>query len=122
MKQIISVLIIFTGFFCHAGELPKWVENSCKVVNLNQFVKWMKDSDIFYNIRETTSKEIKIESGQVSQDVRMHFDDSKKCLNRIMRSTCTPIGLDTDHPALVVILELSDCENKRVMIRKTVAK
>ena len=116
--KILSLGLVLIGTFCQANELPKWVENSCKVINLNQFVDWMKDSDVLYNIRETVAKEIKLSSGQVSQDVRLYFDDSKNCKNRRMRTICTPIGLETDHPAFVVESLLDSCNSSRSIVRK----
>ena len=112
--KILGLGFVLIGTFCQANELPKWVENSCKVINLNQFVEWMKESDVLYNIRDTVAKEIKLSSGQVSQDVRLYFDDSRNCKNRQMRTICTPIGLETDHPVFAVESSLEDCnrENK----------
>lgn len=111
MRPIVAILIFLFSMASQGKELPPWVEKSSKLQSYEQLVEWMK-LDKFYRVSKTESKEIKIESGQTAQETEIFFDDVSGCNDRKLISTCVPIGLDTDHPALFCQNLLTNCTGK----------
>lgn len=120
MKSIIG--LVFFGLFLNPAfggdSLPSWIEKDCKIYSFENLVEWTQ-KEPFYRITQVKSDEVTIPSGQRASLIQIIFDDSEGCQNRELESTCTPVGLDTPEPVLMIQSAMTACAGQNLEKRYT---
>ncbi len=74
-----------------------------------------------YKLGEMVLSEEKNAAGDLTQKIEIKLDDAGECSKRKLASSCLPVGLHTENPALFCNMTLSGCTettlNKMVLVK-----
>ncbi len=112
MNLIFYVLVTVFATFVHAKDLPSWVERQAKLHSYEQLAQWSSVTKP-YIMSGTQAIEEKNPQGEITQKFEINLQ-TPDCKKQKMATSCLPVGLHTESPALFCNMTLIDCAGSKL--------
>ena len=112
MILLLSAVTVLFASVAFSKELPSWVESQAKLQAYEQLAHWSSVTKP-YVMSGTQALEEKNLQGELTQKIEINLQTAE-CRQQKLATSCLPVGLHTEKPALFCNMTLVDCAGSKL--------
>ena len=112
MNLLLSAVAVLFASITYSKDLPSWVERQAKLQAYEQLAQWSSVTKP-YVMSGTEALEEKNLQGELTQKIEINLQTAE-CKQQKLATSCLPVGLHTENPALFCNMTLVDCAGSKL--------